>query len=189
MRFDELHRRWALASVAILTLATIAYVPYTLYYPGGASGNSMPGLIYGVLGYGAMLFAGLMGARKKVPLWRIGRARVWMRGHLWLGALSLPLILFHAAFHAAGQLTLVMMILLIVVVLSGVTGAAIRHYLPKRILSEVPLETIFEQIPAVREHLRAEAAAIVGKLLGMDPEGGPKCSRGVPELRGSANSP
>ncbi len=48
-----------------------------------------------------MLFAGLLGARKKVPLWRIGRAKVWMRGHLWLGVLSLPMILYHVGFHGA----------------------------------------------------------------------------------------
>ena len=37
-----------------------------------------------------MIFAGLLAARKKVPVWRLGRAQDWMRGHLWLGLLSLP---------------------------------------------------------------------------------------------------
>lgn len=164
MRIDESHRKWAIASVTILTLAVIAYVPYALFYPGGPSGNTLPGLIYGILGYGMMLFAGLLGARKKKPLWRVGRAKVWMRGHLWLGALSLPMILFHGAFYARGPLTFVMLVLLIIVVLSGVTGAALQHYLPRRITAEVELETIYEQIPVVREQLREEAAAIVAKL-------------------------
>jgi hypothetical protein len=121
-------------------------------------------LIYGILGYGMMLFAGLLGARKKKPLWRIGRAKVWMRGHLWLGALSLPMILMHGAFYARGPLTFVMLILLVIVVLSGITGAALQHYLPRRIMAEVELETIYEQIPSVRDQLREEASAIVGKL-------------------------
>jgi hypothetical protein len=111
-----------------------------------------------------MLFAGLLGARKKRPLWRIGRAKVWMRGHLWLGALSLPMILFHAGFAARGPLTFVMTILLVVVVLSGIVGAMMQHYLPARIMAEVPLETIYEQLPVVREQLREEAGAIVGRL-------------------------
>ena len=38
-----------------------------------------------------MIFAALLGARKKVPVWRVGRAQTWMRGHLWLGVLTLPL--------------------------------------------------------------------------------------------------
>lgn len=164
MRIDESHRKWAIASVAILTLAVIAYVPYALLYPGGPSGNTVPGLIYGILGYGMMLFAGLLGARKKKPLWRVGRAKVWMRGHLWLGALSLPMILLHGAFYARGPLTFVMLVLLVIVVLSGVTGAALQHYLPRRITAEVELETIYEQIPEVREQLREEATAIISKL-------------------------
>lgn len=164
MRIDDSHRAWAVASIGILVVATVAYIPYSLFYPGGPSGNTWPGLVYGILGYAMMLFAGLLGARKKVPLWRIGRAKVWMRGHLWLGALSLPIITFHSAFYARGPLTLLMMVLLVVVVLSGIVGAMIQHYLPKRILADIPLETIYEQIPTVREQLRAEASAIVDKL-------------------------
>lgn len=164
MKIDASHRPWAVAFVIILALAAIGYIPYTLFYPEGPGGNTIPGLTYGILGYSMMLFAGLLGARKKVPLWRIGRAQVWMRGHLWLGGLSLPMILFHSAFHARGPLTLVMMVLLYVVVLSGLTGAILQHYLPRRILAEVPLETIYEDMPTVREQLREEAAAIVEKL-------------------------
>ena len=179
MRIDESHRTWAVASVVILALCVIGYVPYALFYPGGPSGNTIPGLIYGILGYAMMLFAGLLGARKKKPLWRVGRAHVWMRGHLWLGALSLPMILLHGAFYARGPLTFVMLVLLVVVVLSGVTGAALQHYLPRRITAEVELETIYEQIPVVREQLREEAAAIVGKLCAVP--SGVAVTGGLPE--------
>jgi hypothetical protein len=169
MRIDETHRSWAVASVTILAIAALAYVPYALFYPGGPSGNSIPGLIYGVAGYGMMLFAGLLGARKRVPLWRIGRAKIWMRGHLWLGTLSLPIILFHAGFAARGPLTFVLLILLFLVVLSGITGAMIQHFVPRRMTAAVPLETIYEQIPHVREQLHAEATALVEQLCA-DPE-------------------
>jgi hypothetical protein len=74
------------------------------------------------------------------------------------------MILFHSGFYARGPLTFVMAILLTVVVLSGIAGAMIQHYLPRRIMAEVPLETIYEQIPTVREQLREEAAGIVEKL-------------------------
>jgi hypothetical protein len=164
MHIDRTHRSWFIASLTILTIATLAYIPYALFYPGGPRGNSLPGLVYGIVGYGMMLFAGLLGARKKVPIWRIGRAQTWMRGHLWLGALSLPMILFHAAFSARGPLTLVMTILLWVVVLSGITGAVIQHFVPTQMYWSVPQETIFEEIPTVRDQLLAEAAAMVDKL-------------------------
>jgi hypothetical protein len=111
-----------------------------------------------------MLYAGLMGARKKRPLWRVGRAQAWMRGHLWMGALSLPMILLHSAFAARGPLTLVLMTLLVITVLSGVTGALLQHFVPKRLTASVPMETIYEQIPEVREQLRQEASGIVEGL-------------------------
>ena len=164
MRIDQSHRPWAVATVSILLVALLAYIPYQLFYPGGPAGNTWPGLCYGVLGYGMMLFAGLLGARKRVPLWRIGRAQVWMRGHLWLGALSLPILLLHAGFRARGPLTLVLAILLTVVVLSGITGALLQHFIPKRMTQVVHLETIYEQIPHVREMLFEEAGAIVDSL-------------------------
>ena len=164
MHIDRTHRSWFIASSIILAIATLGYIPYALFYPGGPRGNSLPGLVYGLTGYGMMLFAGLLGARKKVPIWRIGRAQTWMRGHLWLGMLSLPMILFHAAFSARGPLTLVMTILLYVVVLSGITGAIIQHFVPKEMFFAVPLETVFEEIPTVRDQLLTEASSIVDKL-------------------------
>jgi Na+-transporting methylmalonyl-CoA/oxaloacetate decarboxylase gamma subunit len=164
MRIDASHRSWALASFTVLAIAGLAYVAYALIYPGGPNGNSLPGLIYGIVGYLMMLYAGLMGARKKVPLWRIGRAKIWMRGHLWIGALSLPMILFHSGFTARGPLTIVLTVLLFLVVLSGLTGALIQHFVPRRMTSMVQFETIYEQIPHVREQLRAQASGIVEYL-------------------------
>ena len=96
------------------------------------------GLAFGVVGFAFMIFAGLLGARKKVPVWRVGRAQTWMRGHLWLGLLALPLILFHGGFHFGGALTSVLMVLLIITVASGLFGAALQHYLPAVMTREVP---------------------------------------------------
>jgi hypothetical protein len=164
MRIDKSHRPWALATAAIFGVSSLSFIFYALYAPGGVGGNTWPGLIYGAMGYGMMLYAGLMGARKKRPLWRVGRAQTWMRGHLWMGALSLPMILLHSAFMARGPLTIVLMTLLVITVLSGLTGAFLQHFIPKRLTASVQLETIYEQIPEVREQLRQEASAIVERL-------------------------
>jgi hypothetical protein len=166
MRINESHKPWAYATITVLAVASALYIPYASVYPGGAHGNTIPGLIYGILGYGMMLFAGLKGARKKVPVWRIGRAQTWMRGHLWMGALSLPMILFHAGFRAGGRLSFLLLVLLFIVVLSGIAGAVIQHFVPRMIMSSVPLETIFDQIPHVREKLREEANEIFVTLCG-----------------------
>lgn len=79
------------------------------------------------------------------------------------------MILFHSGFAARGPLTSVLMILLFLVVLSGFTGALIQHFLPRRLMAAVPLETIYEQIPHVRDQLRSEASALVDMLCA-DPE-------------------
>ena len=111
-----------------------------------------------------MIFEGLLGARKKVPIWRIGNAQTWMRAHLWLGLITLPLILFHAGFAMRGPLTFVLMMLLFAVYASGLVGATLQHYLPRVMLTRVPFETIYEEIPHVRAQLRAEADEMVEKL-------------------------
>ena len=50
MRIDQSHRPWAVATVSILLVALLAYIPYQIFYPGGPAGNTWPGLCYGVLG-------------------------------------------------------------------------------------------------------------------------------------------
>jgi hypothetical protein len=105
-----------------------------------------------------------LGARKQVPTWRIGRAQTWMRGHLWLGLLSLLFILFHARFAFRGPLTLALMLLFFIVIASGILGAAIQHYIPGFMTSRVPLETIYEEIPHVRAQLREEADQLVAAI-------------------------
>lgn len=161
MRIDATHRPWIAGTTVALLASAAAYAAYATKAPGGPRGGSAAGLAFGIAGYALMLFAGLLGARKKVPTWRIGRAQTWMRGHLWLGLLSLPLILFHAGFAFRGPLTAVLMALFFIVATSGIVGALLQHYLPAVLTAEVPLETIYEEIPHIRAQLREEADELV----------------------------
>ncbi len=163
MLIDRSHRSWAIGSAAALAVSAAAYIPYAASSDGPSGGSAM-GLTYGVAGFAAMAFAGLLSVRKKFPIWRIGRAQTWMRGHLWLGALSFPLICFHAGFAAGGPLTRALMWLFAIVFVSGVAGAALQHVLPRLMLERVPMETIYEQIPHVRLQLVDEADAIVAAV-------------------------
>jgi hypothetical protein len=170
MRIDSTHRSWLIATVAALIASTILFVWYVRTTPGGPRGGTAIGLAFGIAGYALMLFAGLLGARKKVPVWRIGRAQTWMRGHLWLGLLSLPLILFHGGFAFRGPLTGLLMVLMFVVIASGVFGAAMQHYVPSLLTTEVPLETIYEEIPHIRQQLREEADELVEAAVQVEEE-------------------
>jgi hypothetical protein len=166
MRIDRTQRGWAFASLAILAIAAIVYIPYALNAPQGPRGGSVIGLLFGIVGFAFMIFAALLGARKRVPTWRLGRAQAWMRGHLWLGFLALPIILFHGGFHFGGTLTRVLMWLLIITVFSGAFGAALQHYIPRLMTTDVPLETIYDEIANVRTLLREEADRAVESLCG-----------------------
>jgi hypothetical protein len=176
VRIDRTHQKWLAASLIILSAATAVYVVYAAHSPAGPSGGSPVGLIFGIVGSAFMLFAGLLAGRKKLPVWRLGRAQTWMRGHLWLGLLSLPLILFHGGFRFGGPLTSVLMVLLIIVVASGLFGAALQHYMPNVMTAEVSKETIFEQIDHVRAGLIAETDEMIAATVGSGSSPGTKQS-------------
>ena len=146
MKLDSTQRQWLMMSVAIFAVSLVVYVAYALTAPKGPTGGSFLGLVFGIVGFAFMLFAAALGARKRVPTWRLGRAQAWMRGHLWLGFLALPLILFHGGFHFGGTLTQILMWLLIITVASGIFGAALQNYLPRLMTNDVPLETIYDEI-------------------------------------------
>jgi hypothetical protein len=170
MRIDESHRKWLWSTLGLLVLSAICYWIFSVQSPGGARGGSAAGLTFGIAGYALMLYAGFLGARKKAPVWRIGRASTWMRGHLWLGMLSFPLILFHSGFAWRGPLTALLMLLMVIVIVSGVVGAALQHYLPGIITTQVPMETIYEEIPHVQTQLSEEADQLMENAVAVEAE-------------------
>ena len=165
MLIDSTHRPWIIFCIAAVLLGTGFYVPYAVLSTQGPRGGSAAGLIYGSLGSAMMLFAGLLGARKKVPTWRVGRATAWMRGHLWLGLLSFPYILFHSGFKlGAAPLTRALMVLFIIVVASGIIGAILQEFIPRMMTARIPMETVYEQIDRVCSQLVDEAEAVTTEL-------------------------
>lgn len=162
MVIDRTHAKWMWGSLALTAAGALAYVPYAITSHSGADGGSAMGLIYGFAAAALMLAVGLLGLRRVFPGLRLGRMQTWMRAHLWLGLLAVPLVLFHGGFSmGSGLLTHVLMVLALAVTASGLAGVALQHYLPRLITSQVPLETIYEQIGHVRELLRQEAEQVL----------------------------
>ncbi len=164
MRIDETHRKWFIGSLAGLMVAAVLYILYSQNAARGCERRNRAGLAYGSIAFAFMIFAGLLGARKKVPIWRVGRAQAWMRGHLWLGFLSFPLILFHSGFSFGVGLTKALMWLFAVVFVSGIVGAVLQHFMPRLTTQRIPLETIYEQIGRVRSQLVEEAQNLVAEV-------------------------
>ena len=161
MRIDRTHKSWLVASILIFGVSLLLYGLYRVPPSKGSMGGTAMGLVFGSAGFAFMIFAASLGARKRVPVYRLGRAQTWMRGHLWLGLLSFPLILFHSGFRYGHGLTSLLMTLLIIVVASGVFGAALQHYMPRVMTREVPMETIYEEIGHVRAQLLEEAEELI----------------------------
>jgi hypothetical protein len=166
VRIDRTHRGWLIASVAIACVSLLLYLRYRLPPGEGSMGGTAMGLWFGSVGFAFMIFAAALGARKRVPVYRIGRAQTWMRGHLWLGLVSLPVILFHSGFRFGHGLTAWLMALLIIVVASGLFGAALQHYMPRAITRDVPMETIYDEIGHVRAQLLEEAEGLIRQATG-----------------------
>jgi hypothetical protein len=155
-----------IGTILVLIASAAAYAIHAARTPGGPRGDSWLGLTLGVAAALMILYAGFLGLRKKVLLLRIGTVTWWMRGHLWLGALALPLALMHGAFSFGGPLTTVLMWLLIVVVVSGIVGAMLQHALPGMMTAQVQREHTHEQAEQIRWSLRREAYELVAAACG-----------------------
>jgi hypothetical protein len=164
MRIDETHKPWAIFTAAATAVGACIYIAYAIETPLPGGGTAI-GLVFGSVALALMLFAAGLSVRKRFPIWRIGRAKVWMRAHLWLGFLALPMVLFHASFHARGALAFILLWLTIIVVVSGIVGAWLQHTIPTRIFREVPFETIYDQIPVIVAQLADEAKARASEVV------------------------
>jgi hypothetical protein len=92
-----------------------------------------------------------------------------MRAHIWLGLLTVPLILYHSGLRFGGWLTTVMVVLFAVIILSGIVGLVLQQYLPKLMWETVPAETIYSQIDLVGRQLRQDAERLVLAACGTAP--------------------
>lgn len=178
------HRAW-IAVTTFLALGAVGWAladtfrSADLRWPGG---GSLPGLTFGAAGGLIIGFEMLLWPRKY--LWRgrrgwpilffipLGATRRWMKAHIWLGLLTLPLLLLHGGFRLdprnGASLAVVLSWLLVLVVASGVWGVLQQRRLPGRLYQEVPDETIHAQIGHVLQTYRDEARRLVASTSGGD---------------------
>jgi hypothetical protein len=119
--------------------------------PRNTIGAKPLGLIFGTVAFLIFLFASALGVRKKKRLWRIGNVQSWLRAHIWLTILTVPLVLFHCGFKLGGMHTSILFWLWAIVMVSGFWGIAMQHFFPGVMKDRLPREWVYEQIPNVRE--------------------------------------
>jgi hypothetical protein len=123
-------------------------------------GGTPLGLAFGAISLGIFIFAALLSLRKKIPLWRVGAVQRWLRAHIWLTFLTIPLILLHSGFRLGGPMTTLLMALYTLVMVSGIYGLVLQHLMPRLMKERLPAETVFEQIP----HIRAQLCVAAEKM-------------------------
>lgn len=168
------HIPWAVFAVVATLFAVWLYVgnfypdrlPASLQLPHGwiqqssghrTVGGTPLGLIFGTIALAIFIFASLLGVRKKLVLWRIGTVQRWLRAHLWLTLLTIPLVILHSGFRWGGPMTTLLIVLYLVVMVSGIYGLALQHQMPHIMMERLPAETVYEQIPHIRAQLYAAA--------------------------------
>src|ERR1700733_6835667 len=125
MRIERSHVPWALISLALVLGGGYVYRGYAASALNGPSGSTAIGLTFGIIAAVCMYFTGALSLRKRFRSWRLGSARTWLKGHLWLGFVALPLIWMHAGnfgIEHGGMLTRVIMVLMYIVWITGVYG-------------------------------------------------------------------
>jgi hypothetical protein len=123
-------------------------------------GGTPLGLIFGTIALSIFVFAALLGVRKKIVLWRVGTVQRWLRAHIWLTLLTIPLVILHSGFRLGGPMTTLIIILYVVVMVSGIYGLVLQHYVPTVMMERLPAESVYEQIP----HIRAQLVAAATKM-------------------------
>ena len=179
MRIDRAaHLPWAIFVLVASALASLFYAAkfHPARMPAGFRffgptppehtivGGTPLGLVLGSLALGIFVFAALLGLRKKLPWLPVGNVQRWLRAHIWLTLLTVPLILLHSGFHLGGPMTSLLMALYAIVMLSGIFGLYLQHKLPTVMKERLRAEIVYEQIPQVRAELCAAAEKLQKSL-------------------------
>lgn len=165
MIIDSTHKRWIALTLLLAFLSGGAFAWLYATTPGGLTGGSFVGLWYGIAGSVLMIFAGALSGLRRVPSWWwIGSRQAWLRGHIWLGLLSVLLILCHSGFRVGGPLTLALWIVLGLVIVTGILGLVLQQVLPRQITTSIPCEAPYEQIPHLCNRMRLYGDGLIGKV-------------------------
>jgi len=155
-------RRWIVGITVVAATAAVAYAIEWRQLGRLPGGSSQVGLVCGVVGGLIIVFELLLWPRKRVRSWRLGSAQSWLRAHVWLGLLAVPLVLLHARLlFIGGLLNQALMVVFFLVIASGIWGLVLQQSIPRALLEQVPAETIYDQIDHVARQQCRDAWRLV----------------------------
>jgi len=122
-------------------------------------GGSTLGLAYGTIGYALILLLAFFGIRKRWYRSRFGTLEQWLQSHIYLGVLTLVILLFHTGGRFNDKIAIATLILVAIVVFSGIFGAILYVTVP-RLLTEVESELTVVEISEQLNQLAKQMARI-----------------------------
>jgi hypothetical protein len=179
------HLPWIVFILAVSALSVFWYISIITATGWDARPTGSKGALFyfGIAGGSICLFEFLLWPRKKFRAVRIGKAQTWMRAHIWLGLLAVPLLILHSGFYFQNLEATVLFILFLVVIASGVWGLLLQQFIPQKMLDEVPAETIYSQIDHVSNLMVEEGDRLVAIVCGTAPVGQTKASPAITAAR------
>jgi hypothetical protein len=126
MFIDHTHKPWIMVVLVLSLAATATH----LWLPSDTTSGSWFGLFLGLVAGGSIVFAGLLPVGKRLARWKLMRLSVLQKGHIWLGLLSLVLVLLHGGFRRGGLLSTLALVVLAAIIGSGLAGLLFQHLLP-----------------------------------------------------------
>lgn len=122
---------WLGLAAGIVLLVGYYYYYRTHHLP--PSGSTPLGLIYGWLGFIAILVLMFLGIRKRWHASHWGTVQGWTSSHVYLGLLTLLIIPMHAGFRFGWDVHTLAFALLTIVVLSGIIGIWLYLTIPPKL--------------------------------------------------------
>lgn len=162
-----LHRWWLLGAIAVTLGVAVVYVLAARDRQQLPGGSSPIGLAYGAIAALIILFECALVLRR-TWLFRtfrgLGSAQFWMKAHIWLGLLAVPLVLMHSGFRWGGWLSTLVAGCFALITASGIFGLVMQTIVPRMMLELLPEETIHAQIDDIAGQMVADARRLVGLL-------------------------
>ena len=121
---------WGKLTLATTLVLVLSYIYYSRRV--SPNGATLVGLIYGILSFLAILLLMYYGMRKRSYTAKHWSLRAWLSFHAYIGTMMLILVPLHAGFKFGFDIHTLAYVLLAIVVVSGIVGAALYLLLPRR---------------------------------------------------------
>ncbi len=121
---------WGKLTFAMTLVLVLSYIIYSRRV--SPNGATMMGLIYGIISFLAILLLMYYGIRKRSYTAKHWSLRAWLSSHVYIGMMTLILVPLHAGFKFGFDIHTLAYVLLAIVVVSGIGGAALYLLIPRR---------------------------------------------------------